>query len=408
MGKDRRLLLIYALVLIDVIVGTAISPVMPQFVKNQSRPELWLSGATALFLGLQLFSGPLLGKLADDLGRRPILILSTVGTLLANGFLIPVKTGMLLLNRFSDGLTNGMFAAVRSAITDVSPKEDLVKNLGIQGTIVSLGNVLGPMVAGGLLTLMTIPANQQTQYVVYVAIGLSVVNIGMSLLIGETCRKPSGFDWTTLRQRISDSVNLKKLWHQLAEKEQQQPGLRTLVLTRVALSLTQGYYNYFVTYLALSPLRYDTKSISYFFIYYGGLSVVTSFVFYRFFADRLNQSRAIFWFALLGIPVVAGYGLVGNSNGLLYGLITVDCLTIGLISGMVEGLIAKQTGEDDRGELFGMVQGLQGFASLLTTLLFGGLSVLDLRYPFVWFMLTLLLVTWLAFQTYRNQKVPTD
>lgn len=170
------------------------------------------------------------------------------------------------------------------------------------------------------------------------------------------------------------------------------------------MALTQGYYAYFVTYLALSPLRYDTKSISYFFIYYGALSVLTSFIFYRYLADRLNQSRAIFWFSLLGIPVIAGYGLVGSSIWLLYGLIALDCLTIGLISGMVEGLIAKQTGENDRGELFGLVQGLQGFASLLTTLLFGGLSALDLRLPFAWFMLTLLLVSWFAFQAYQQQK----
>jgi len=404
MNKDRRLLLIYVLVLVDVLVGAAITPVMPQFVKGFSRPELWLAGATALFLGLQLLSGPLLGKLADDLGRRPILILSTVGTLLANGLLIPVKAGWLMLNRFSDGITNGMFAAVRSAITDVSPKEDLVKNLGIQGTIVSLGNVLGPMVAGGLLTLMTISTSQQTQYVIYIGIGLSVINVGISLLIGETCGDAKGVDWARLRQIIRESVNPKKLWQQLAEKEEQRPGLRTLVLVRVALALTQGYYTYFVTYLALSPLRYNTQSIAYFFIYYGGLSVLTSFVFYRYLADRLNQPRAVFWFSLLGIPIVAGYGLVGSSGWILYGLVAVDCLTIGLISGMVEGLIAKQAGEDDKGELFGLVQGLQGFASLLTTLLFGGLSTLDLRLPFVWFMLTLVGVTWLSYLVHQRAK----
>ncbi|UHG94371.1 hypothetical protein [Spirosoma oryzicola] len=93
MGKRYRLLLVYSLVLVDVVVGAVVTPVMPQFVKNRTYPALWLAGATALFLGLQLFSGPLLGKLADAIGRRPILIVSTLGTLLANGFLIPVKAG---------------------------------------------------------------------------------------------------------------------------------------------------------------------------------------------------------------------------------------------------------------------------------------------------------------------------
>lgn len=408
MRKKHRLSLIYLLVLVDVVVGAVITPVMPQFVKNRTQPELWLSGATALFLGLQLFSGPLLGKLADDIGRRPILIVSTLGTLLANGFLIPIKAGWLLVNRLSDGMTNGMFAAVRSAITDVSPKEDLVKNLGIQGTIVSLGNVLGPMIAGGLLTVFTIAPNQQTQYVIYIGIGLSIINVIISLLIRESCPEPSGFEWRKVQQTVQEAINPKLLWQQLQQKEEQKPGLRTLVLVRIALALTQGYYTYFVTYLALSPLRYDTKEISYFFIYYGGLSVVSSFIFYRYIADRLNQHRAVFWFALIGVPVIAGYGFVGKTDSLLYGLITIDCLSIGLISGMVEGLIAKHSDEAERGELFGLVQGLQGFASLLTTLLFGVLSVVDLRLPFIWFMLTLVAVTWLAFQAYRQTKTITS
>ncbi|QJD78292.1 MFS transporter [Spirosoma rhododendri] len=403
MLKNRQLLLIYALVLIDVVVGAAISPVMPKFVAHQSHPELWLSGATALFLGLQLFSGPLLGKLADYIGRRPILILSSIGTALANLLLLPVKASLLLLNRVSDGLTNGMFATVRSAITDVSPEENLVKNLGIQGTIVSLGNVLGPMVAGGLLTLFTIPEKEQTSYIVYIALGLSVLNIGISLLISETSEKKEKLDQSKLKQTIIESINPVVLWRQLVDKEAERPGLQTLVLIRTVLALTQGYYTYFVTYLALGPLKFGTQSISYFFIYYGGFSVITSFIFYRFLADRLNQTRAMFWFAILGVPVLIGYGLVGKSTPILYGLVAVDCLSIGLISGIVEGLIAKRTNDDDRGTLFGLVQGLQGFASLITTLLFGALSALDLRLPFIWFGITMAVVIWLAYRTYRDK-----
>lgn len=395
--------LIYAFVLIDVVVGAAISPVMPAFVANQSHPELWLSGATALFLGLQLFSGPLLGKLADAIGRRPILMLSSMGTAIANLLLLPVKAGLLLVNRVSDGLTNGMFATVRSAITDVSPKESLVKNLGIQGTIVSLGNVLGPMVAGGLLTLFTIPEKEQTSYIVYIALGLSVLNIGIGLLIGETCEQQEGIDRSSLKKTVIESINPVTLWRQLKHKETERPGLQTLVLTRTVLALTQGYYTYFVTYLALGPLKLDTKAISYFFIYYGGFSVITSFIFYRFLADRLDQTRALLWFAVLGLPVLIGYGLVGTSTVLLYSLVLVDCVSIGLISGIVEGQIAKHTEENDRGTLFGLVQGLQGFASLTTTLLFGALSAFDLRLPFLWFGITMAAVIWLAYRIHRDK-----
>ena len=114
---DRRLWLIYAIVLLDVVVGSATGPVLPQFVRNLSQPQVWLSLGTALFLGVQLFSAPLLGKLSDGYGRRPILIVSAIGTFLANCLLLPIRLGAQLVNRVSDGLTNGMYATVRSAIS---------------------------------------------------------------------------------------------------------------------------------------------------------------------------------------------------------------------------------------------------------------------------------------------------
>ena len=110
MPRDRRLLQIYAIIFIDVIVGSAIGPILPEFVRGLQRPQLWLSLGTALFLGMQLFSAPLLGKLADNYGRRPIMIVSAIGTFLSDCFLLPVRAGFYLANRISDGTTNGMYA----------------------------------------------------------------------------------------------------------------------------------------------------------------------------------------------------------------------------------------------------------------------------------------------------------
>ena len=84
---DRRLPLLYAIILVDVVVGAAVGPVLPEFVRGLREPQLWLSAGTGVFLGVQLFSAPLLGRLSDGYGRRPIFILSAIGTLLANALL---------------------------------------------------------------------------------------------------------------------------------------------------------------------------------------------------------------------------------------------------------------------------------------------------------------------------------
>ncbi|MCY7353443.1 MAG: MFS transporter [Cytophagaceae bacterium] len=402
MPRDRRLLLIYAIILLDVIVGSAIGPILPDFVKGLPYPQLWLSLGTALFLGIQLFSAPLLGKLSDGYGRRPILIVSAVGTFLADCLLLPVRAGFYLANRLSDGLTNGMYAAVRSAITDISPKDQLFKNLGIEGAIVSLGFVIGPAVGGLLLTALAVPAGQQARYIALLAVSLSALNVGLSLLLRETHDQRTGVSRDVLRSELRNSLNVTRLWHRLLDKDQQHPGLRQLVLMQLALTLSTGYYFYFVAFVSLGEMRMDARAISYFFMYFGFLSIVINFVFYTYFADRINQRRAIFWLALLGTPMLAGYGLVGTSVLGLYVLVTIDCLTLSLIQGLIEGLLAQKTTDEDRGEIFGINQALQGVASFATTLVFGVLSLADLRLPFGWFAVCLAGVALLARKKIEN------
>lgn len=396
--RDYRLLHIYAIIFIDVVVGSAVGPILPEFVKGLEWPQLWLSVGTALFLGMQLFSAPLLGKLSDGYGRRPIFIISAIGTFLADCLLLPVRVGYYFANRISDGTTNGMYATVRSAITDISPKEELFKNLGIEGAILSLGFVIGPAISGLLLTLFDVVQGNQAKVVAIMAVTLSGLNMILSWTLRETHPNPPGVEAAALKTELVQSVNVHTLWTRLLAKNHQYPGLKQLVLMQLGLTLSIGYYFYFVTFASFGELKMDAKAISYFFMYFGALGVIISYVFYTYIADHINQRRAIFWFALLGVPILIGYGLVGSSMVWLYILITIDCLTFSLIQGLIEGLMAKLTTDEDRGEIFGINQALQGLASFVTTLIFGGLALLDLRLPFGWFAACLAAVAWLAWE----------
>ena len=404
----RTLPLLYAIILLDVVVGAAVGPVMPEFVRGLREPQLWLSVGTGLFLGVQLFSAPLLGRLSDGYGRRPIFMLSAAGTLLANTLLLPVRAGLYFANRASDGLTNGMYATARSAITDVSPPERLFRNLGIEGAIISLGFVLGPMAAGVLLTALQVPAGQQASYVVGLAVGLAALNVLLSIWLPETHRQRNGVRGAELRAELGLAVNPLTLWARLQAKNASNPGIRRIVLTQVALTLSTGYYFYFVPFVSMGALQLDARGISYLFMYFGGLSILLNYFFYTHFADRLNQRRAIVWLAALGTPVLLGYGLVGTSKAAFYVLVTLDCLTLSLIQGLLEGRLARHTTEADRGEIFGLNQAFQALASFSTAVVFGGLSVLDLRLPWAWFALCLAAVAWLAARRETPAMAPAN
>lgn len=144
----------------------------------------------AFFLGIQLVAAPLLGTLSDQVGRRPVVLVSAVGTLVATLFLLPVRTVLFFVNRLSDGFTNGLYSLMRSVVADVSEPEEVVKTMGLVSTFQSLGGVLGPLVASAVLWLGP-PKDQQTRWVVVAVLGLSVLNLALSFLFKETPKKPS-------------------------------------------------------------------------------------------------------------------------------------------------------------------------------------------------------------------------
>lgn len=79
--------------------------------------------------------------------------------------------------------------------------------------------------------------------------------------------------------------------------------------------------------------------------------------------------------------VLLGYGLVGTSKATFYVMVTLDCSTLPLMQGLLEGRLAGCTTEANRGEVFRLNQTFRVLASFAIALIFGGLSVLDLRLP---------------------------
>ncbi|MGD1840848.1 MAG: hypothetical protein ACFB0B_08130 [Thermonemataceae bacterium] len=109
--------------------------------------------------------------------------------------------------------------------------------------------------------------------------------------------------------------------------------------------------------------------------------------------------------SLIGMITHVGYALIGGSQLALYTIVTLDCLTIGLLPGLMDGLIGRYTEADDRGEIFGIVQALSSVSSFLTTLIFGALSVVSLQLPFYWFAVCLIPLLFAHQLLRKNEKV---
>jgi len=101
---------------------------------------------------MQCFCAPLLGKLSDRIGRRPVLLVSIIGTSI--GFLLmgfAHTLTLLFLARIIDGITGGNISAAQAYIADVTPPERRSQGMGLVGAAFGLGFIFGPAI-GGLLS----------------------------------------------------------------------------------------------------------------------------------------------------------------------------------------------------------------------------------------------------------------
>jgi multidrug resistance protein len=149
---------IFSVVLLDVIGLAILMPVQAYIVRQYSDEALMVAMIPVLYAGAQFFAAPLLGKLSDRYGRRPVLLISILGSALGY-FLFGIGGALwvLFLSRLIDGFTAGNASTASAYIADVTPPQDRAKNYGFIGMAWGLGFILGPML-GGLLSEISLNA----------------------------------------------------------------------------------------------------------------------------------------------------------------------------------------------------------------------------------------------------------
>ena len=147
--KKGSLGLIFLIMLMDIIGLTVLSPVAPYIVRRYSNEALMVSMITVIYAAGQFFAAPMMGKLGDRYGRRPVLLVSLLGQ--GIGYIIFGMGGalwILFLARAIGGITGGNLSTATAYIADISKPGERTKNFTLIGIAWSLGLILGPALGG--------------------------------------------------------------------------------------------------------------------------------------------------------------------------------------------------------------------------------------------------------------------
>src|SRR5271170_1302283 len=149
-GKNA-LLPIFLIVAVDILGMTIILPLLPFYAERYGASPFVVGLLVTTYAFCQLVAGPMLGKLSDRFGRRPLLIVSQLGTFA--GFIMlgfARSLAMIFFSRFLDGITAGNLSLAQAYIADVTEPEHRAKSFGIIGIAFGIGFLIGPALSGFL------------------------------------------------------------------------------------------------------------------------------------------------------------------------------------------------------------------------------------------------------------------
>ncbi len=152
--KQQTAKIILAVSLVIVMLGFGIAiPLMPYYIIHFNASGFALGLMMSLYSFMQFLFAPMWGRLADRIGRKPVLLIGIGGYFLA--FLLQGLSQNLVEFTAARTLAGILSAATLPAamayIADITPLEDRSKGVGLMGAAMGLGMIFGPML-GGLLT----------------------------------------------------------------------------------------------------------------------------------------------------------------------------------------------------------------------------------------------------------------
>ena len=140
---------IWTTVALDLIGFGILFPVLARYARDAGASPATAGVLVASFSIAQLVFAPLTGRLSDRIGRKPVIIMSLVGT--AIGSLLTGLAGslwLLFLGRIVDGASGASVSVAQAAVADVAPPDQRARLLGLLGAAFGAGFALGPAIGG--------------------------------------------------------------------------------------------------------------------------------------------------------------------------------------------------------------------------------------------------------------------
>jgi DHA1 family tetracycline resistance protein-like MFS transporter len=333
-----------------------ILPVMPDLIAEVSggtigTAAIWGGILATIFAVMQFIFGPILGSLSDRYGRRPVLLISLL--VMTLDYLVMAVAGsiwLLFATRVVGGITAATMATASAFIADISKPEEKSANFGLVGAAFGLGFVLGPVI-GGLL------GEFGTRAPFYAAAALGALNLA--------------FGYYVLPETVTDKIRRPFNLHRANpfgafRALGQLDGVRRLIFLVFLYEFAFIVYPATWAYFTKEAFGWSPGMVGGSLALFGvGMAIVQGGLIriaLRRFGERVTIIYGIsFNFLAFVILTMISTGWVA--------LVFIPLTALGaVVTPALQGLMSQQAGDDQQGELQGVISSAKSMAAIFSPL----------------------------------------
>jgi len=290
----KRILPIIVIVFVDLLGLSIIIPLLPLYAARFNATPFVIGVLQATYPLMQFLGAPILGRLSDRFGRKPVLVISQIGTLA--GFILlgfANTLTLLFISRIIDGLSGANISTAQAAIADSTNEKTRTQGLGLIGAAFGLGFVFGPIIAFIVLAA----TGQNYQAVAWTAAFFSFASILLT-----------SFWFSETRTADSASALRKKFSFNALSEALRRPKIGFLLILMFFYQVAFGGYEQLFSLFTLTRLGMDARDTSGLFVLAGLFIIVVQ----GGFVGRWSKQKGDRWLVIMGVSTLA-LGLIGTA-----------------------------------------------------------------------------------------------
>lgn len=341
MTANRNILrIVFLTVFIDLLGFGIVIPLLPLYAEKYHPSPLVFGLLMSSFSAMQFLFAPLLGRLSDRYGRRPVILVSLAGTVVGYVlFAFAHSLTVLFVSRLLDGATGANIGTAQAVIADSTSPADRARGMGMIGMAFALGFIFGPAIGGFAVHLGE------------AAPGLFAAGLSLVACLWAFFKLPE----TRPRGKVASAVSLFSSASLL--RAFRRPEIGALML--LSLVTTTAFANFESTFAQFLSLRLHAvpSTVAWFFVFVGVCSAIVQGGLVRRLVPRFGEARLVMAGCVL---LIAGFLLLrlGTTAPRLLGAIAVIALGIGITTPTLSSLVSRRTAATEQGEVLGAYQAM--------------------------------------------------